>query len=73
MENQKVLKGTAVLNLEVLSEQPELFTKLIKPENIRDAKLTFLTSEFQTITINVNEFLLLSWEATNDEKIQINR
>lgn len=62
MENTKVLmKGMAVLNLEVLSENPELFSKLIKKENILDGNLTILTSEFQVIFASA-EFLELKWE-----------
>jgi hypothetical protein len=63
MTNQKVLmNGNATVNLMAYTQNSERFKALLHSQTIIDAKLSFLTLEGETITVDVLEFLQLEWK-----------
>jgi hypothetical protein len=61
MNNQTQMVGTATLNLMAFTQNAKRFQNLLHPETIIDAKVSFLTCEGETITVDVMEFLELNW------------
>lgn len=56
-----VIEGKAELTLMAITEYPELFKRLLNPHTLIDAKISFLTCECETITVDVLDILKLNW------------
>jgi hypothetical protein len=56
-----VLGAKAELNLMTITEYPELLKRLLNKHTLIDAKISFLTCECETITVDVTDILKLDW------------
>ncbi|MEH7484280.1 hypothetical protein V7157_25055 [Neobacillus drentensis] len=57
-----LMVGTASISLMANSKNPDQFKRLLHPETIIDARISFLTCEGETIEISVMEFFELNWK-----------
>ena len=62
------MQTTVTLNLMKIVNDPEKFMNLINTSTLIDAKLSILTTEFETVQIDVVDFLSeLNWTANCPE------